>query len=130
MDYAIHRAAGTLDRFLERVHCASDVFLERVSHEDVILLGITVVRPRPREIIDPVECVLIADGPTRSIFAGRARGWATNVGSAGSGSLLGEEFRRAGYKSRHRRDLAKEISSRVDSHRISPSNPSVDETQA
>jgi hypothetical protein len=43
--------------------------------------------------------------------------------------LLGEEFRRAGYKGRHRRDLAKEIASSVVSHGISPSSLFFDEKQ-
>src|SRR5579862_3391888 len=127
MDDAIHSAAGTLDRLLERVHCASDVFFEGVSYQDVILLGITVIGTRSGEIIDPVERMVIAAGPTGSIFAGRVRGCATNV-RCGSGSLLGKEFRHAGYKCRRHRDLAKEISPSVDSHRISPSSCSVDES--
>src|SRR5579862_5550815 len=116
MENAIHRAAGTLDRLLERVHGASDVFFEGVSHQDVIFFGITVIGTCPRKIVDPVECVVIAAGATRSIFAGRVRGCATSF-RCGSGSLLGKEFRCAGYKSHNRRHLAKEISPRVDGHR-------------
>src|ERR1700690_1178941 len=43
MYFAVHGAAGTLDGFLEGVHGAGDVLFERVSYEDVILLGIAVI---------------------------------------------------------------------------------------
>src|SRR5215468_2715497 len=111
MDDAIHSAAGTLDRLLKSVHCANHVFFEGVSHQDMILLGITIIGTRPREIVDPVECVAIATGATRSIFGWRVRRCAT-------------KFRCAVYKSHDRRHLAKEISPSVVSHRISPSNRS------
>src|SRR5215813_13535163 len=121
MNDAIHRAAGTLDRLLERVHGARDVFFEGVSHQDVILLGITVIRTRPGEIVDPVECVVLASGATKSIFGGRVRRCAATF-RCDRRSLLGKEFWYAGYKSQDRRHLAKEASPSVDSHRISPSN--------
>jgi hypothetical protein len=44
-------------------------------------------------------------------------------------SLLREELRRAGYESRNRRDLAKEVASSVDCHGISPSGLSVEESK-
>src|ERR1700722_3711394 len=119
MDDAVHSAAGKLDRLLERVHCASDVFFESISYEDVIVLGIAVIGTGTRKVVDPAMCMVVAAGAARSIFAGCARG-GTRSGCYSSGSLLSEEFRRAGYKSCHRRDLAKEIAPSVDSHRISP----------
>src|SRR5262245_45619093 len=129
MDDAIHSTAGTLDRLLERVHGASDVFFEGVSHQDVIRLGITVIRTRPGKIVDPVECVVLATKATRSIFGGRVRRCAASF-RCDRGSLLGKEFWYAGYQSHDRRHLAKELSPSVDSHRISPSNRSFDDSQA
>ncbi len=70
MEDAIHRAAGALDGFLERVHGASDLFFEGVSHQDVIFFGITVIRTRPGEIVNPIECVVVAAGASRNVFVG------------------------------------------------------------
>src|SRR5579863_10029984 len=118
MDDAVHSAAGTLDGFLERVHGAGDVLFERVSYEDVILLGVAVIGTSSGNVIDPVVGVVGA-GPTRRIPTRCACG----RGCASSRSLLlTENFQRSGYQSCHRRGLAKEVSSGVDFHEVPPSD--------
>src|ERR1700722_9314003 len=139
MEDAVHGAAGTLDRFLEGVHGAGDVLFERVRDEDVVLLGIAIIGTRAGEIVDSIVCMVAAAGTTRRISARCAGGcacrreWASNWGLR-RGSLLSrllrEEFRRAGYESRHRPDFAKEVAASFDFHRISPSHFFVEESKA
>src|SRR5580704_1402919 len=103
MDDAVHRAACTLDRLLERVHSASDVFFEGVRYEDVIFLGIAVIGTCAGEVVDPIVCVITAGA--RPISARSAHRCLSRRRCAGRWSLLSKEFRRAGYESRHRSDL-------------------------
>src|ERR1700683_1704334 len=95
MDDAVHVAACTLDRFLERVHGPSNVFFERIRHQDVILLRIAVIGTRAGEVIDTIMCMAAAR-TARRISARCAGGH----GCAGSRSLLlTEDFQGACYQS-------------------------------
>jgi len=44
VENAVHIAARALERFLESVHRAGDVFFERVCHENMIFPWIAIIR--------------------------------------------------------------------------------------
>ena len=98
MNDAVHGTARVLNRLLERVHCASDVLFERISHQNVIVLGIAVIGTRPRKVVDPVVCVALGAGAMGSIFARRTRGRVARCRCARGRSLFGEKLRSAGYR--------------------------------
>src|ERR1700722_12426218 len=120
MEDAIHGAAGPLDRLLERIHRAGDVLFEGIGYEDMICIGIAVIRTCPREVVDPFVGVVVAAGATRSVLAGSACAGRSRCGPRGR--LLREKFHSAGYERSHGRDPSKEITSSIDSHKNSPSD--------
>src|SRR6266851_1758178 len=91
IDNAVHGAACTLDRLLERVHRAGDVLFEGISYENVIVLGIAVIGTSTREVVDAILCV-IAAGTTRPVTSRSPHGCAPGRECATGRSLLSEEF--------------------------------------
>ena len=58
MQDAIHRTACTLKRSFKSIHSPADVFLERVSHKDMVVSPVPVIRARTREVIDSLVYVI------------------------------------------------------------------------
>src|ERR1700730_664096 len=115
IDDAVHGATCSLNRFLERIHCAGDVFFEGVGYENMILIGIAVIGTSSGEVIDPVVRMVAGARAARPVTARRGtRGRMTNRRR----SLLSQKFRCANYDGGHRRDLTEETASSFDLHEI------------
>ena len=78
-------------KLLERVHGAGNVLLKGISHENVIILGITVIGAGTGEVVDAIVGVIAARTTRRR----------RSLRRTGRRSLEGEEFRGPGGHRRH-----------------------------
>src|SRR5262250_2941926 len=118
MDNAVHVAACPFDRPLQSVHRSRDVLFEGVGHQNMVVLGKTVVGACAGEIVDAIVRMAACRAARRVSSRTALRG-ATRTGCRG-GRLLGEELRSTARKSSQRRDSAKEVAPGVKCHRTSP----------
>src|SRR6516225_3850761 len=112
MQDAIHRTACTLKRSFKSIHSPADVFLERVSHKDMVVSPVPVIRARTREVIDSLVYVISAAG---AISCGVGRWCASRLRW-----LLSEKHRRGSSGGNHRSKFIEIPAFSVDLHRHSP----------
>src|SRR5579859_4200880 len=118
VDQAVHVGTGALDVALQRVHRPCDMLLERIRHEDMIVLGITVIGAGAGKVVDPA--VRVAASAARCIPNGCVLGWASRC-LRPRRCLLSKQFGHTAQESSERRDSAEEIASSIVSHGVSPS---------
>ena len=92
------------------------MLFERIRHQDVVFLGVAVIRSGAAEVIDSVVCV--AGGTMSSVIARGCHGRPRGRRRRSRGSLLRKEFWCSGYESSHGRNLAKKAAPSIDLHDV------------